>query len=107
MANANADADADSDADPETTTTAAPPADPARQQQRLVEVKHKVRVMFGDSPLFQAMLVDAHNQYGLDEIEYAVNEGSLHGCKTWQTILGILRKRAKLKPKSTAPPWVA
>ena len=92
-------------ADPPTTTTAAPPADPTRLQQRLVEVKHKVRLMFGDSAFYQAMLVDALDKYGPDEVEYAVNESSLQGGKTWQTILDILRKRAKLKPKSTAPPW--
>ena len=105
----NADSDSDSTpyADPPTTTTAAPPAGPANQQQRVVEVKHKVRLILGDSPLFQEMLVDVINQYGLDETEYAVNEGSLKGCKTFQYILGILRNRAKLKPKSAEPPWMA
>ena len=101
----DSDSNADSDADSTTTTTAAPPAGPARQQQRLVEVKHKVRLMFGDSPLYQSMLVDALNKHGLDETEYALNEGSLKGCKKWQYILGILNNRAKQKPKSAEPPW--
>ena len=111
--NSDSDADAEvkvkvtADPDASTTTTTEAPGSPAAQQRRFEDLRHKVRTIFGDSTLYQSFLVDACNKYSLDELESAINEAMSQGYKQWKDIIGILRKRARAKPKSTAPPVVA
>ena len=90
-----------------TTTTTESTGSPTAQQHRFDDLRQKVKTIFGDSQLYQSFLVDACNKHGLDELDFALNEAMSRGYNKWQDILSILRKRAGVKPKSTAPPVVA
>ena len=108
--NSDPDSDSDSDADAEVKTTACAdagpesPGSPGDQQRRLYALKHKVRTIFGDSPLYQSLFMDTCNKYGLDELDLALNEAILQGYNKWKNIIDILRKRARANPQSTGPP---
>ena len=106
--NANLDSNAKASAYPDagTATPTESPGSPADQQRRFNDLRHKVRTVFGDSPLYQSFLMDACNKYGLDELDFALNEAMSQGYNKWKDIIGILRKRARAKPKSIGPPVV-
>ena len=66
-----------------------PPSDPAQ----MARIGRLLEDTFGLSPTFRDYMADAIDEYGADELEFALNEKAQSGGRTWKYVLGIMENR--------------